>query len=75
MKLHPAPPPDTRAVAPDARDEDPVRACGWFDSSHDLLHGLVVQEHEQPDAVAADLPLGAWLALHVMVSRRAGMTH
>lgn len=34
--------------------------CGWFDSSHDLLQGLQVQEHTQPEALADILPLSAW---------------
>ena len=40
---------------------------GWFDSSHELQHGLWVQEHATPDAVANDLPLGEWLELHLAV--------
>lgn len=39
--------------------------CGWFDSSHDLQHGLVVTEFEQPDAVAQLVPLGWWLEWQV----------
>ncbi len=35
--------------------------CGWFDSSHELQHGLLVTEH----AEAAQLPLDAWLSLHL----------
>jgi hypothetical protein len=30
---------DTRPMA-----AEPVYGCGWFDSSHDLMQGLVVQE-------------------------------
>jgi len=37
----PAPPP-ARAAEP--ADEDIPRGCGWFDSSHDLLSGMVVWE-------------------------------
>ena len=39
--------------------------CGWFDSSHDLQHGLLVTEHASADAVANELPLEAWLDLHL----------
>ena len=54
----------TARVAPAAEDEPPA-GCGWFDSSHELQHGLWVQEHATPDAVANDLPLGEWLELHM----------
>lgn len=37
----PAPQP-ARAAEP--ADEDIPRGCGWFDSSHDLLSGMVVWE-------------------------------
>jgi hypothetical protein len=43
--------------------------CGWFDSSHELRAGLLVQEHGSPDAVANELPLGDWLQLHLAESR------
>ena len=56
----------TARVAPAAEDETPA-GCGWFDSSHELQHGLWVQEHATPDAVANDLPLGEWLELHLAV--------
>jgi hypothetical protein len=46
-------------------DERPL-GCGWFDSSHDLREGLQVHEHASADAVAAELPLGAWLELHLV---------
>jgi hypothetical protein len=39
--------------------------CGWFDSSHDLQHGLLVTEHASADAVANEMPLEAWLELHL----------
>ena len=45
--------------------DDPVRACGWFDSSHDLQQGLRVQEHLGTDGLAHELPLGAWLDLQL----------
>lgn len=54
----------TARVAPAAEDEPPA-GCGWFDSSHELQHGLWVREHATPDAVANDLPLGEWLELHM----------
>lgn len=42
-------PPCARPVPPPARTPEPVdddipRGCGWFDSSHDLLSGVVVWE-------------------------------
>jgi hypothetical protein len=36
------PPPPARAAEP--AHEDIPRGCGWFDSSHDLLSGVVVWE-------------------------------
>ncbi|MBT9488512.1 MAG: hypothetical protein IV093_13475 [Rubrivivax sp.] len=36
--------------------------CGWFDSSHELRHGLRVNEELPPDAVARLVPLSWWLA-------------
>jgi hypothetical protein len=35
--------------------------CGWFDSSHELVHGLQVEE-DSAEAVSA-LPLVVWLDL------------
>ena len=46
-------------------DDEPVRACGWFDSSHELRCGLLVTEHARADAVANELPLADWLELHL----------
>jgi hypothetical protein len=43
-------------------DERPL-GCGWFDSSHDLQHGLQVNEAD--GRVLALLPLADWLALQV----------
>ena len=57
----------TARVAPAAEDETPA-GCGWFDSSHELQHGLWVREHATPDAVANDLPLGR------LAARGAGLT-
>jgi hypothetical protein len=54
------------AGEPDAADADEDTAsCGWFDSSHDLQYGLLVTEHASADAVANELPLEAWLDLHL----------
>ena len=46
-------------------EEEPPPGCGWFDSSHELQCGLWVREHALADEVAADLPLQAWLDLHL----------
>lgn len=56
--------PAPAATGPDAEDLGACR-CGWFDSSHDLQQGLLVQEHLSPDSLAHELPLDAWLALHL----------
>ncbi|MCA3242759.1 MAG: hypothetical protein ING89_15810 [Rubrivivax sp.] len=32
------------AAAPGPADDDVPRGCGWFDSSHDLLSGVVIWE-------------------------------
>ena len=58
-------PPQPPRTWPDAGALPPSGACGWFDSSHDLRLGLRVTEHASADAVAADLPLGGWLDLHL----------
>ena len=60
VPLPAAEPSGAEAVA----DEGP-RGCGWFDSSHDLLQGLRVQEHASADSLARELPLGAWLDLQL----------
>ena len=61
-----APPMATRPAPAEAPDEDGGAAgCGWFDSSHELQHGLWVREHASPDEVANDLPLALWLELHL----------
>lgn len=55
-------------AAPAPAHEPAVRGCGWYESSHDLLSGLDVVEHTQPDALwplvlcGADLPPGASLS-------------
>jgi len=45
-------------------EERPL-GCGWFDSSHELNHGLQVTEHASPDAVASELPLSDWLGMQL----------
>jgi hypothetical protein len=42
-------------------DEDRPLGCGWFDSSHELEHGLLVREAD--DEALSALPLTDWLAL------------
>jgi hypothetical protein len=70
-QLPPSPPPlsrhraaaQTSALAPEPSPADDRPAgCGWFDSSHDLQHGLRVTEHADADAVARLVPLSWWLA-------------
>lgn len=39
--------------------DEPPRGCGWFDSSHELCHGVRVIEHAGFDALMFDVPL-AW---------------
>ena len=46
-------------------EEDTPRGCGWFDSSHELQSGLWVREHLSPADLAAELPLGPWIELHL----------
>ena len=48
----------------DELDERP-RGCGWFDSSHDLQHGLSVREHASADTLGRELPLASWLELQL----------
>jgi hypothetical protein len=45
-------------------DERPL-GCGWFDSSHELQTGLLVQEHSSAEALAAELPLAQWLEMQL----------
>lgn len=63
---HPGPRPD-EAVLPalDGDEEERPRGCGWFDSSHDLQHGLSVREHASPDTLGRELPLANWLELQL----------
>jgi hypothetical protein len=52
-----------RAAAPEpAPGSDERPACGWFDSSHELNHGLQVTEYVRPEVVAQMVPLRWWLA-------------
>jgi hypothetical protein len=51
-------------LEPEPEDEAP-RGCGWSDSSHELQSGLWVQEHAAAAELAAELPLGPWLELHL----------
>jgi hypothetical protein len=46
-------------------EPEPPGACGWFDSSHELVHGLQVQELTSPESQAAALPLATWLQLQL----------
>lgn len=63
--------PKAGLLAGEAESDDAPRACGWFDSSHDLQHGLRVQEHLSADGLARELPLGAWLDLQLNAWRAA----
>ncbi len=65
--LHPLPitaPGMQRSELQPDLDALPPGACGWFDSSHELVHGLQIQELTTPESLAAALPLSAWLQLH-----------
>lgn len=46
--FHPRPPrphhPPRAADTPPPAEDDRPRGCGWFDSSHDLLTGVIVWE-------------------------------
>lgn len=66
----PAAAPATAADVTTAAEEAPG-GCGWFDSSHDLQHGLRVQEHLSPESLAREMPLGAWLELQLGTWRNA----
>ena len=57
--------------AAEDHEENAPRACGWFDSSHDLQQGLCVQEHVSADSLARELPLGAWLDVQLSGWRSA----
>lgn len=47
-----------------AAPDDVPRGCGWFESSHELQHGLEITELDDARLWAAALPLAEWLALH-----------
>ena len=53
-----------RPRAQETGDDEPA-GCGWFDSSHDLHHGLCVRELDSPAALARELPLPAWIDLQL----------
>ena len=57
----PAPEPPKAPTAPTATDDEPPRACGWFDSSHELQHGLQLTVHDGSAELATLVPLGWWL--------------
>lgn len=57
--------PATPDAPPAIPQEDTVRACGWFDSSHELQRGLLVREHTSLAELAEQLPLSNWLDLHL----------
>ena len=46
---------------PEPNEDDLRPGCGWFDSSHDLHHGLCVRELAEPASLARELPLPAWI--------------
>jgi hypothetical protein len=64
--LHPLPAAARALPRRDLQPDEalPPGACGWFDSSHELVHGLQIQELTTPESLAAALPLSAWLQLH-----------
>lgn len=57
--------PATPDAPPAIPPVDAVRACGWFDSSHELQRGLLVREHTSLAELAELLPLSSWLDLHL----------
>lgn len=59
---HPRGPARADEASLDAEEDRPL-GCGWFDSSHDLQHGLQVREADSQ--ALALLPLADWLALQV----------
>jgi hypothetical protein len=56
---------DAADAVVDKAEGDGPAGCGWFASSHELQQGLLVTEHASADAVSAELPLQAWLELHL----------
>jgi hypothetical protein len=69
----PVPAPPTEPLPADDRPA----GCGWFDSSHDLQHGLRVTEHADADAVVNLVPLSWWLAweLDAALATSAARSH
>ena len=51
------------SAEPPLVEEAGTWGCGWFDSSHELVHGLQVEE-DSPEALSA-LPLATWLDLEL----------
>ena len=51
-------------------DDDRPLGCGWFDSSHELQCGLVIQEHATGSTLAAQLPLAGWIELQLSIGRQ-----
>lgn len=45
--------------APQPIEPETPRGCGWFESSHELVHGVRVIEHAGFDALSFEVPL-AW---------------
>lgn len=64
-------PADIVLPVPEEAAADAPRGCGWFDSSHDLRHGLRVQEHLDAGTLARELPLANWLDLQLCAWRPA----
>jgi hypothetical protein len=58
-------PTPVRATPNDTPPDERPLGCGWFDSSHELQHGLIVREHATPDTLAGEEPLASWLELHL----------
>ncbi len=52
-------------VSEEGEHNERPRGCGWFDSSQDLREGLCISEHAAGDAVAAQLPVMAWVQLQL----------
>lgn len=57
----PPPEPPTATPAPPTAADEAPRTCGWFDSSHELQHGLQLTVHEGSAELATLVPLGWWL--------------
>lgn len=60
----------TRPDLPLPMEDTGSWGCGWFDSSHELVHGLQVEE-DSAEAVSA-LPLVVWLDLEWRSADLAG---